>query len=162
MRSSDALKDKLLQIWYCPDCHTGDPPLTKMPKTVVADVWGALDYAANACKAGYRSVMSMSRGPNATLGEAGAGWCKLAALMRSRLCRYLPACHRWRDPLLLMYRIVTPSSDLPPFGGADGGKWPGTWARDLDAELAARGCDKEGRDTLVMGGSVRSTEPGTF
>jgi hypothetical protein len=59
---------------YCPSCHTGDPPLERMPRDTVADVWGSIDYAATACKAGYRSVLSMSRGANATLGEAGTGW----------------------------------------------------------------------------------------
>jgi hypothetical protein len=126
---SKKLKDKTLQIWYCPDCHTGDPPLLKMPKGTVADVWGALDFAATACRAGYESVMSMSRGPNATAGESGAGWY------------------------------------LPPYGGADGGGlWPGTWQRDLDAELEARGCDKKGRDSLVLGGSAAawSSDTSTF
>ena len=47
---SPKLKSKTLQIWYCPDCHTGDPPLEQMPLATVADVWGALDYAATACK----------------------------------------------------------------------------------------------------------------
>ena len=42
--------------------------------------------------------------------------------------------------------------------------WPGTWLRDLDAELDARGCDKEGRDTLVLGGSAAawSSDSSTF
>jgi len=71
--TSPKLKEKVLQIWYCPTCHTGDPPLLTMPKNTIADVWGSLDYAATACVAGYRSVMSMSRPPNASLGEAGSG-----------------------------------------------------------------------------------------
>jgi hypothetical protein len=50
---SKKLKSKTLQVWYCPDCHTGDPPLEQMPKTTVADVWGALDYAATACKCAF-------------------------------------------------------------------------------------------------------------
>ena len=37
---SAPLKNKTLQIWYCPDCHSGDPPLQQMPKETVADVWG--------------------------------------------------------------------------------------------------------------------------
>ena len=80
-------------------------------------------------RSGYRSVMSMSRGPNVTRGESGSGWY------------------------------------LPPYGGADGGGiWPGTWQRDLDAELETRGCDKKGRNTLVMGGSAAawSSDSSTF
>lgn len=69
-----SLKHKTLQIWYCPSCHTGDPPLLTMPKSTVADVWGSIDYAAKACAAGYRSVLSMDKPPNATLGEEGTGW----------------------------------------------------------------------------------------
>lgn len=40
----------------------------------------------------------------------------------------------------------------------------GTWQRDLDAELESRGCDKKGRDTLVMGGSAAawSSDSSTF
>ena len=90
-----------------------------MPLGTVADVWGALAFAADACKAGYRSVMSMSRAANISMGEKGTGWY------------------------------------LPPYGGVDGGIWPGTWQRDLDSELQSRGCDKHGRDTLVMGGERR-------
>lgn len=36
---SPKLKDKTLQIWYCPNCHTGDPPLLQMPTATVADIW---------------------------------------------------------------------------------------------------------------------------
>lgn len=72
--TSPKLKRKTLQIWYCPECHTGDPPLTKMPKQTVADVWGTIDIVASACKAGYRSVMSMHSAPNSSIGELGSGW----------------------------------------------------------------------------------------
>ena len=65
---------KTLQIWYCPDCHSGDPPLSKMPKQmVIADVWGSIEFVAEACRNGYRTMMSMSMKPaNAT--HPGSGW----------------------------------------------------------------------------------------
>ena len=69
------LKDKIIQIWYCPSCHSGDPPLLNMPQSrTVADVWGSIEYAAEACNAGYRTVLSMQEPANATLGEQGTGW----------------------------------------------------------------------------------------
>ena len=66
--ASPNLKDKTLQIWYCPDCHTGDPPLTTMPKTVIADVWGSLDYAADACKAGWPRLGGIGCGRRLSIG----------------------------------------------------------------------------------------------
>ena len=51
---------------------------------------------------------------------------------------------------------------LPPYG--EDGIWPGTWLRDLDAELETRGCDQTGRDSLIMGGSTAawSSDSSTF
>ena len=58
-----------LMIWYCPTCHTGDPPLTTMPASTIANVWGSIEYAAQAIKAGYHAVLTMSRGS-----AFGSGW----------------------------------------------------------------------------------------
>ena len=104
------LNNKTLQIWYCPDCHTGDPPLLNMPKSTIADVWGSIEYAAEACNHGYRSMLSMS-----AAGKTGSGWY------------------------------------LPPFGDC---KWPGSWLRDIDAELDALGCTAEKREKFILGGSA--------
>jgi hypothetical protein len=58
-----------MQIWYCPDCHTGDPPLAKLPSSVIANVWGSIDYAASACKLGHPTMLSMAQSS-----AHGAGW----------------------------------------------------------------------------------------
>jgi hypothetical protein len=124
--TSPKLQAKTLQVWYCPECHTGDPPLTQMPRETIADVWGSIDIVATACTHGYRSVMSMHSPPNSSIGELGSGW-------------YLPP-YNGRE-----------GGAIGSLSGPDGGTWPGTWLRDLDAELEHRGCDQKGRDELVLG-----------
>ena len=52
--------NKTLQVWYAPTFHTGDPPVTQMPKSTIADSWGGIDFAADACKAGYGRRMTRS------------------------------------------------------------------------------------------------------
>lgn len=42
---------------------------------------------------------------------------------------------------------------LPPFGDC---KWPGAWARNIEAELDALGCDAAARNKFLLGGSVAS------
>ena len=65
--------NKTLQVWYAPTFHTGDPPVTQMPKSTIADSWGGIDFAADACKAGYRVVVSTSIAP-AQNTTPGSGW----------------------------------------------------------------------------------------
>ena len=40
---------------------------------------------------------------------------------------------------------------LPPFGDC---KWPGAWARDVEAELEALGLDAAARKRCILGGST--------
>jgi hexosaminidase len=63
------LKKSGLMVWFCPTCHTGDPPVLSMPHNTIANVWGTIDYAAEAAKAGFHTVLSMSGGSS-----YGSGW----------------------------------------------------------------------------------------
>ena len=60
---------RTLMIWYCPDCHSGDPPLEKLPAGTIANVWGGIEYANESLRAGYPAVLSIAR-----KSSFGSGW----------------------------------------------------------------------------------------
>lgn len=118
-RMANEMNKSQLMIWYCPTCHTGDPPLTTMPTSTIANVWGSIEYAAQAINAGYHTVLSMSRES-----EYGSGWyLPYGATSGSGTCLWPGAFTR--DPLTELKALGCDAAALQRVDGGSAAAWSG-------------------------------------
>ena len=110
-----------LMIWYCPTCHTGDPPLTKMPvRSTIANVWGSIEHAAQAINAGYHVVLT----PNQN-SSFGSGWyLPLGAQDGGGNDCLWPGAYT-RDPLIELKSLGCDEDALSRVNGGSTAAWSG-------------------------------------
>ena len=123
-RVADEIFPKLnksgLMVWYCPTCHTGDPPLTTMPASTIANVWGSIEYAAVALNAGYHAVLTMNEAS-----AFGSGWYLPygATNGAGNGCQW-PGAYT-RDPLAELKALGCDQAALQRVDGGSAAAWSG-------------------------------------